>query len=51
MIVDYRHVELNIENNTIEHVTQLRLLRVQLDNNLISTIHCIKFKSSINSYK
>ena len=51
IIVDYRNVELIIDNNTIEHVTQLRLHWVWVDNNLTFTTHCIKLRSSINRYK
>ena len=51
MIVDYRNVELIIDNNTIEHVTQFKLLGVWLDNNLTFTTNYIKLRSSINSYK
>ena len=51
MIVDYRNVELIINNNTIKHVTQFKLLWVWLDNNLTLTTHCIKLRSSINGYK
>ena len=51
MIVDYRNVELIIDNNTTEHVTQFKLLGVLLDNNLTFTTHGIKLRSSINSYK
>ena len=49
MIVDYRKVELIIDNNTIEHVTQFNLLGVWLDNNLTFNTQCIKLRSSINS--
>ena len=38
MIVDYRNVELIIDNNTNEHVTQFKYLRVGLDNNLAFTV-------------
>ena len=51
MIVYYRNVELIIDSNTIEHVTQFKPLGVWLDNNLTFTTHCIKLRSSINSYK
>ena len=51
MIVDYRNVELIIDDNTIEYVTEFKLLGVWLDNNLNFTIHYIKIRSSINSYK
>ena len=51
MIVDYRNVELIIDNNTTEHVTQFKLLGVWLHNNLTFTINYIKLTSSINIYK
>ena len=51
MIVDYRNVELIIDNNTIEHETQFKHLGVWLDNSLTFTTHCIKLRSSINSYR
>ena len=47
MIVDYRNVKLIIDNNTIEHVTQFKLLGVWLDNNLTFTTHCKKLRSSL----
>ena len=50
MIVDYRNVELIIGNNTIEHVTQFKLLEFWLDKDLTFTTHSIKLRSSINSY-
>ena len=51
MIVDYRNVELIIDNNTIDHVTQFKLQGVWLNNNLTFTTQCIKLRSSINSYR
>ena len=51
MIVDDRNIEFITDNDTTEHVTQMKLLGVWLDNNLTFTIHCIKFRSSTNSYK
>ena len=52
MIVGYRNVELIIDNNTIKHLTQFKLLGVLLDNNPLTVItHCIKLRSSIPSYK
>ena len=51
MIVYYRNVELIIDNNTIEHVTQFKPLGVWLHNSLAFTIHCIKLRSSINIYE
>ena len=51
MIVDYRNAEVIIDNITIQQVTSFKLLGVWADNNLTFTTHCIKFKSSINSYK
>ena len=51
MIVGYKNVELIIDNNAIEHVTQFKLLGVWLDPNLPFTTHCVKLTSSINSYK
>ena len=41
MNVNYRNVELIIDNNTIDHVTQFILLGILVDNNLTFTIHCI----------
>ena len=51
MIGDYRNVELIMDNNTIEHVTQIKLLGVWHVNNLAFTIHGIKLRLSINSYE
>ena len=47
MIMDYRNVVLIIYNNTIEHVTQFKLLGHWSDINLIFTIHCVMLLSSI----
>ena len=51
MIVDYRNVELIIDKNTTENVTQFKLLKVWLYNNPTFTKHCIKLRSSMVSYK
>ena len=51
MIVDHRNVGLIIDNITIGYVMQFKLLEVWFDNNLTLTIHHIKLRSSINSYK
>ena len=51
MIVDHRNVELIINYNTIEHVTEFKLPGPWLDNNLTFTTHWIKLRSSINSDK
>ena len=41
MHVDYKLVELIIDNNTLKYVAHFKLLGVWLDNNLTFTIHCI----------
>ena len=51
MIVDWGNFELIIDNNTTEHVTEFKVLRFWLDNNLTFTLPCIQLRLSINSYK
>ena len=42
MIVNYRNLELIIDNNTTEQLTQFKLLGVWLDNNFHYTLYKIK---------
>ena len=51
LIVDYRNIELIINNKTTEHVKQFKLLGVWPDNNITFTTYCIELRSSINSHK
>ena len=51
MIIDYSNVELTLDNNTINHVTQFKLLGVWLDNNPTFTMDSTKLRSPRNSYK
>ena len=43
-MVDYRNVELIIDNNAIKHIKTVKLLGDWLDNNLTVTTHYIKLR-------